>query len=317
VALSPRTAGGLLKCRPIRSGSRVALVAPASPFKRDDFDAGVVELRRIGLEPVFEDRVFERLGFVAGTAASRAAELMRAWQRPDIDAIVAVRGGYGSVQVLPLLDATTIRASRTAFVGYSDVTSVHVTLGCQVGLTSLHGPMIEGRLAMGMPGYDVRTFLGALAVEPLGELAPEGLDVVRPGEAVGPLFGGTLTQLLASLRTPFEFRPPPGHVLFVDEVGERPFRLHRMLTQCRLSGLLGLAAGVVFGQLPRCDEPGAGPTARDIIADIFADFPGPVMLGFPSGHTTTPLMTLPLGVSARMIAGAAPRLIIEESAASE
>ena len=153
--------------------------------------------------------------------------------------------------------------------------------------------------------------------EPLGELAPEGLEAVRPGEARGPLFGGTLTQLLASLGTPYEFRPPAGHVLFIDEVGERPYRLHRMLTQCRLAGLLSLAAAVVFGQLPKCDEPGGRPTARDVVKEIFKDFSGPVILGFPSGHTSAPFVTLPLGVGTRVIADAHPRLVVEEAAASE
>jgi muramoyltetrapeptide carboxypeptidase len=316
--MTPRTAGGLLKCRPVRDGSLVALVAPASPFQRKEVDAGAAELRRLGLQAVFDERVFERQGFVAGPAASRASELMRAWQRQDIDAIVAIRGGYGSVQVLPLIDHAIIRASRAAFVGYSDVTSVHIVLGCHVGLTSIHGPMVEGRLSKGPQAYDINSFLGSLRPAPLGELAPAGLSALRPGEARGALFGGTLTQLLASFKTPFEFRPPAGHVLFVDEVGERPYRLHRMLTQYRLSGLLSGASGVVFGQMPGCDEPVAGgPTARDVVAEIFADFPGPVLFGFPSGHALTPLVSLPLGVEVRVVAGARPCLVIEESAASE
>jgi muramoyltetrapeptide carboxypeptidase len=316
--MSLRTVGGLLKCRPVRRGSRVALVAPASPFQTEELDAGVAELRRIGFEPVFEQRIFEREGFVAGPASSRAGELARAWRRLDLDAIIAVRGGDGSVQVLPMLDQAAIRASRTTFVGYSDVTSVHVVLGCHVGMTSVHGPTIEGRLAKGPSAYDLPSFLGSLSTQPLGELAPAGLDVIRPGEARGPLFGGTLTQLLASIGTPYEFRPPAGHVLFLDEVAERPYRLHRMLMQYRLTGLLARAAAVVFGQLPHCDEPVAGgPTARDVIKDLLADFPGPVMLGFPSGHTTTPLVSLPLGVETTVIADARARLVIEEAAASE
>ena len=119
----------------------------------------------------------------------------------------------------------------------------------------------------------------------MGELAPTGLDAIRPGEAAGPLFGGTLTQLLASLGTPFAFAPPQGYVLFLDEVGERPYRLDRMVTQLRQTGLLARASAVVIGELPRCDEPSGDPTARAVMADLFGDFPGPVLIGFPSGHT--------------------------------
>ena len=128
------------------------------------------------------------------------------------------------------------------------------------------------------------------------------------------LLGGTLTQLVASLGTPFAFAPPQGYVLFLDEVSERPYRLDRMVTQLTQAGLLARASAVVIGELPRCDEPSGDPTARAAMADLFADFPGPVLIGFPSGHTAGAAMTLPLGVTARVVAGARPRLIIEESA---
>ena len=129
------------------------------------------------------------------------------------------------------------------------------------------------------------------------------------------LVGGTLTQLLASFRTPFEFDPPAGHVLFIDEVAERPYRLDRMLTQLRLSGWLARASALVFGELPRCDEPAdGGVTARGVVARVLADFPGPVLFGLPSGHTTGACLTLPFGVRARVVAGSRPAVIIEEAA---
>ena len=148
----------------------------------------------------------------------------------------------------------------------------------------------------------------------MGEIAPPGLESIRQGEAAGPLLGGTLTQLLASLGTPFAFAPPAGYVLFLDEVGERPYRLDRMVTQLRQAGVLANASAVVIGELPRCDEPSGDPTARAVMAELFAEFPGPVVIGFPSGHTVTPAMTLPFGVRARVVADARPRLVIEEAA---
>jgi muramoyltetrapeptide carboxypeptidase len=148
----------------------------------------------------------------------------------------------------------------------------------------------------------------------MGELGSPGLETIRSGDAVGTLLGGTLTQVLASLGTPYAFAPPPGYVLFIDEVAERPYRLDRMVTQLRQSGLLARAGAVVIGELPRCDEPSGDPTARAVMADLFADFPGPVIIGFPSGHTTGAAMTLPFGVAARIAAGPRPRVIIEEAA---
>src|SRR6185295_12986984 len=210
--------------------------------------------------------------------------------------------------------AEAVRACKP-FIGYSDLTSLltFLTLGC--GLIAFHGPMLARRLGRGADGYDADSFLSALCRrEPMGELAPPGLESIRPGEAGGPLLGGTLTQLLASLGTPFAFAPPNEYVLFLDEVGERPYRLDRMVTQLRQAGLLARATAIVVGELPKCDEPSGDPTARAVIADLFADFPGPVVIGFPSGHTVSPAMTLPFGVACRVIAGARPRLAIDEPA---
>jgi muramoyltetrapeptide carboxypeptidase len=210
-----------------------------------------------------------------------------------------------------------IREARKVFVGYSDVTSVLSFHTGACGLVSFHGPMLVGRLGRRDAGYDRDSLLRATGrPEPLGELAPAGLETLRPGEATGVLVGGTLTQLLASLGTPFAFDPPPGCVLLLEDVGERPYRLDRMLTQARQAGWLSRARAVVFGEMVQCDEPNGELTARDVLADVLSDFPGPVLYGFPTGHTAGPAVTLPLGVSCRVVATPMPRLVIEEAAVS-
>jgi muramoyltetrapeptide carboxypeptidase len=310
-----RTRAGLRKVRPVGPGSRVRILAPASPFDRAEFDAGVRELVRLGFAPVYDERVFEKHTYVAGTAASRAAQLREAWLDPTIDAIIGVRGGYGSVQCLPLLQVDDLAGAPAAFIGYSDLTTLHSWLGCQVGVTSVHGPMLDHKLSIGPDAYDEASFLRSLSSEPVGELQPEGVETLMSGEAEGPLFGGTLGQLLGSLGTPWPFAPPAGYVLFLDEVGERPYRLDRMLVQARQAGLFARASAVIVGQLPKCDEAGGTITGRSVVADALADFRGPVVFGFPSGHTTTSLVTLPLGVYTRVIADHAPMVVIEESGA--
>jgi muramoyltetrapeptide carboxypeptidase len=303
------------KPRALAPGDRLAVVAPASPFNREEFDRGVDEIRRLGFEPVYDDTVFARQRYVAGSPALRAAAIHAAWRDASIAGVIGVRGGYGSAQVLPLLDpAEAVRACKP-FIGYSDLTAMltFLTLGCE--LVSFHGPMLAGRLGRGADGYDARSFLDALCRrEPMGELSPAGLETIHSGEASGILLGGTLTQLLASLGTPYAFAPAGGYVLFLDEVAERPYRLDRMVTQLRQTGLLGRAAAVVIGELPRCDEPSGDPTARAVMAELLADFSGPVVIGFPSGHTVAPAMTLPFGVRARVVANRRPFLVIEESA---
>ena len=303
------------KPRALKPGDRLAVVSPASPFNRDEFDLGIEEIRRLGFEPVFDDTVFARQRYVSGPPELRAAAIRTAWRDPSIAGLIGVRGGFGSAQVLPLLDRDEARRARKPFIGYSDLTAVltFLTLGCD--LIAFHGPMLDRRLSRGAGGYDVDSFTRALCRrEPMGELVAPALESIRDGEAAGILLGGTLTQLLASFGTPFAFAPPQGYVLFLDEVGERPYRLDRMVTQLRQSGLLARASAVLIGELPNCDEPGGTPTARAVMADLFADFPGPVVIGFPSGHTVGPAMTLPLGVTCRLVANRWPRVIVEESA---
>ncbi len=305
----------MIKPRALRPGDRIAIVAPASPFARHEFDAGVAELQRLGFEPIFDDTVFDRRGYVAGEPETRAAAVRAAWADDRVAGIISARGGYGSVQVLPLLPPNEARRARKAFIGYSDLTSLLVFFTGICGVVAFHGPGVAGRLGGSAGGYDRDTFLRVLtSTDPLGELTPPGLETTKEGEASGLLLGGTLTQLVASLGTPYAFDPPPGYVLFLEEVNERPYRIDRMLVQLRLAGVLARACAVVFGELPGCDEPGGEATARAVVADVLRDFPGPVLMGFPSGHTRGPALTLPFGVRTRVAGTRHPALVIEEAA---
>lgn len=303
------------KPRALRSGDRIAVVAPASAFARVEFDAGVAELRALGFEPIYEESVFERRAYAAGSATTRAAAFARAWRDPSVAALIAVRGGYGSVHLLPLLGESLLLGEPKAFIGYSDNTSLLSWLTLIGGIVSFHGPMLEGRLARGDAGYDRTTFMRCLCrPEPADEISHPQVEVLHSGEAAGILIGGTLTQLCASLGTPYAFDPPAGCVLFLDEVAERPYRLDRMLTQLYLSGILSRASALVFGELPRCDEPGGTPTAREVVEELTRGFRGPILYGLPSGHTAGPTLTLPFGVRARVLTTPRPSLIIEEAA---
>jgi muramoyltetrapeptide carboxypeptidase len=305
----------MVKPGALRPGDRLAVVAPASPFSREEFDRGIDELRRLEFTPVYDESVFAKARYVCGPAEVRAAAIRGAWQDPTIAGLIAVRGGYGSMQVLPFLDCDEARHARKPFIGYSDLTAVLTFLTVNCGIVAFHGPMLDGCLARGAAKYDRTSFVNAVCRrEPMGEVTAPGLEMINAGVVSGPLFGGTMTQLVASLGTPFAFAPPPGYVLFLEEVNERPYRLDRMVTQLRQAGLLKNAAAVVIGELPGCDEPSGDPKARAVMTDLFREFPGPVLIGFPSGHTTGPSLTLPLGVRCRVVASARPCLVIEEAA---
>ena len=304
----------MIKPPALNAGDRIAIVSPASSFNRAEFDLGVAELRRLGYQPVYDDSVFETAMFTSGTPAVRAAAFKRAWEDPEVAALLAVRGGYGSVHLLPELAAWYPQRHPKLFIGYSDNTSLLSWLNCQCGITALFGPMIEGRLARGAEGYDEPSFLNLARGKGAGlELRPGGLSVIKKGETAGPLFGGTLTQLAASMGTPYAFDPPGDYILFVEEVRERPYRLDRMLMQLRLGGILARAKALVFGEMFACDEASGSPTARDVAVSFAGDVPGPVIFGFPAGHTAGPCWTLPLGVRVRVRTSPHPSLLVEES----
>ena len=188
------------KPRPLRPGDRIAIVAPASNCSRDEFDRGVGELHRLGFEPVFEPSVFERRTFTAGCARTRAAAFLKAWSDPSVAALIALRGGYGSVELLPLIEQMSLHPPKL-FIGYSDNTSLLTWLTVHRGIPALHGPMIDGRLARGPDAYDERSFRELLAGGRGLSLEPDAVRVIKEGEDAGVLMGGTITQLTASLGT--------------------------------------------------------------------------------------------------------------------
>lgn len=305
----------MLRPRALRPGDRVALVSPASPFDRREFDQGAAELARLGFEPVWDDRVFAREPMVSGPPALRAGAFLDALRDPSIRAIVAVRGGYGSVELLPFLDARELAEARKIICGYSDITSLLIYAVCHAGLIAFHGPMLDRRLSRGDAGYDRTSFLAALSEPaPMGRLAPPGLSVLRGGAAAGTLVGGTLTQVAAGLGTPYGLALDGPSILFLEDVGERPYKLRRMLTQLKFAGALARVSGIVLGDMTGCDEPGGQPPACDAIAAALEDFTGPIISGFPSGHGAAPLWTLPFGVRASIATADGPSLTIEEAA---
>lgn len=192
------------KPRALRPGDRIAVVAPASAFARHEFEAGIAELRALGFDPTYEESVFERRAYLAGPADVRASAWLRAWTDPSTAALIAVRGGFGSVQLLPALAELDFDSlPPKAFIAYSDNTSILSWLTTRKGIVTIHGPMLEGRLAHGDAGYNRDTFLRCVCrPEPMGEISHPQTETLRPGECAGMLVGGTLTQLVGSLVRP-------------------------------------------------------------------------------------------------------------------
>jgi muramoyltetrapeptide carboxypeptidase len=235
-----------LKPGSLRPGDTVGIVAPASYFVREDFDAGCETLRRLGYQLVFGDSIFDRDLYFAGSAERRARELEAMFARQDVKAILCARGGYGANYLLPLLDLKTITANPKAFVGYSDITSLMTYLHDAAGLVTFHGPMIAKDFAR-QDGVEPGSWGAALgAADPnLNFAANSVMQVLTPGSAEGILYGGCLSMLAASLGTPYEIHTA-NTMLFIEDVATKPYQIDRMLMQLKLAGKLERVKGTIF-----------------------------------------------------------------------
>lgn len=305
---------------PLRAGDVVRVIAPGSGFDAAHFEAGVRVLRdRLGLKPRFRDDITAREGYLAGDDRRRLAEWNEAVDDVEARAIFCARGGYGAMRLLPGLDPAPLLARPKLLVGFSDVTAFHARLNA-AGLATLHGPVVT---QLGRAPADAVAHLEAL----LSGAVPSRLDgpgrgltgtaTIRPGVASGPLLGGSLTLLAHLCGTPWQ-PSLRGAILFFEDVGERPYKLDRYLTQLRLSGALDGVAGVAVGQLTGCDEEGGAGEAAETVRRLVAALGVPAIEGLPAGHEDRNL-ALPLGPRATLTAPAPgeagpPRLQFDEGA---
>jgi muramoyltetrapeptide carboxypeptidase len=276
--------------------------------------AGIAELEALGYRVLASADLGRRTRFTAGSVERRVAEIHELFANPDVRAIVCARGGAGALSLLPHLDAARIAASPKPFVGYSDVTALHLFLG-QLGLVTIHGPMAGRSLVPGR--YHRESLLGALAGggAPFAS-EPDDLEPLRKGDGVGILRGGCLSLLAAAAGTPWALRPDrQGTILFIEDVRERPFRIDRMLTQLRLAGAFENVQGIVFGEMKGCGTAaGEDYTLQDVLLESLAGLDVPIAIGLSSGHTNGPNVSLPLGVRARLACAGESRLEVLESA---
>lgn len=290
----------------LRSGDRVGIVAPASSFNRERFDAGCEALRKMGYKPVFDDSIFDRDLYLAGSAERRVRELEQMFMRDDLKAVICVRGGYGSNYLLPMLDIKKIAAHPKIFVGYSDLTTMMNWFGDAAGLVTFHGPMVAADFNR-PDGVHLESWHAA--VERKGEWRldfPAGSPVkaLTNGAAEGKLCGGCLSILVASLGTPWEIQTD-GTILFIEDVSTKPYQIDRMLMHLKLAGKFAGVRGIIFGEMLDCaPPPGQDYTLQEIVMRIIGDLQIPVAYGLPSGHVSGQNITLPIGVKVRLNAGA-------------
>ncbi|MFE4826612.1 LD-carboxypeptidase [Streptomyces sp. NPDC056672] len=282
----------------LRPGARVAVVAPSGPVPPDRLEAGLDILRGWDLDPVVAPHVLDihpRLGYLAGTDEDRARDLQEAWCDPSVSAVLCARGGYGVQRMADLLDWTAMRAAGPkVFVGYSDITALHEAFARRMGLATLHGPMVA--TVAFLKDAITQESLRATLFDP-ESVRTLGRDTARalvPGRARGVTLGGCVSLLAADLGTPYGRPSAAGGLLLIEDVGEEPYRLDRILTQLVRSGWLDGVAGVALGSWTEC---GPYDAVRTLFLDRLGGLGVPVVeeLGFGHGESA---LTMPLGVPA-------------------
>jgi muramoyltetrapeptide carboxypeptidase len=289
----------------LRKGDTVGIVAPASYFPREDFESGCDALRQMGYNPVYNDSIFDRDLYFAGSVERRAHEVEEMFMRPDVKAILCARGGYGANYLLPSLDIKKIAAHPKILVGYSDLTSLLTYLSDAAGIVTFHGPMVAKDFAKS-DGVDAASWQAALAGAsrwPLDFGAESAVQSLVRGSAEGVLYGGCLSMLVASLGTPYEVRTQ-GAILFIEDVAAKPFQIDRMLMHLKLARKLDGVRGIIFGEMLGCTQsPTQGYTLEEVVLRVVGNLGVPVAYGVRSGHVSKGNITLPIGVSAVLNVG--------------
>ncbi len=293
----------------LRLGATIMFVAPAGEVRRDDVARARKRLEAMGYVVRYQENIVRQRGYLAGTDAERAEELMAAFGDPSVDAVFCFTGGYGTTRMLDLLDYDIVAANPKILIGFSDITGLHLAFSAKVNMVTFHGPNVD--TGFGKP-ENLNTFSqkyfwqNIIATDGVNGstggftyATPKGqpLESLRDGTAQGRLTGGNLSLIAALMGTPYEIQTD-GRVLFLEDVHEAPYRVDRMLSQLRLGGKLDRVAAVILGQFTEAsDRPGkATLTMAEVFTDYFGKAPYPVLGNFPAGHHPYNA-TLPMGAT--------------------
>jgi muramoyltetrapeptide carboxypeptidase len=303
------------KPKALERGARVAVFAPASPASEQRIAAGVAELRRLGFaaEPPV---ILPSEGYFAAGTEERRAEFLRRLRDTNVDALIGLRGGYGSNYLLDASLASAIGEPK-ALIGFSDLSSLQIFLWQSCRWVTFYGPMATAGFDAGADvpgGYDEKSLRSAISEVNAGWTISLRGEALSRGETEGRLLGGAMTIVEATFGTPWEL-DTRGAILLLEDRAMKPYQVDRVLMHFKQAGKLDGVKGIVLGDFPECEPPIAGsPTVRDVCARILGPLGVPVLFGAPVGHTRRPMLTIPLGVNARLHADGDGTLEILEAA---
>ena len=305
--------GSHIKPPALCRGDLIGIAAPASNIQHEMLEAGCRELERLGYRTLYRPDILKTHRYFSGTDERRAAELLEMVRNPEVKAIFCARGGYGSGRLIPYLDPELFLAYPKIICGSSDITMLLSFLN-RHGLVGFYGPMVATSIRMGDSGYDRTVLVRMLEGDPAVVFPLDDTTVLRNGEAEGRLAGGCLSLVVATLGTPYEI-DTAGSILVLEDLGEKPYQIDRMLTQLKQAGKLDAICGMVFGEMLNCiNRPDQGYTLEEVVLDVLDGTNFPILYGFPTGHTAGPNVVVPFGVRARLSLGLKPTFQTLESA---
>lgn len=307
----------LLKPRRIAPGATIGIVSPSSPIDPEKLEKGLQPFYQRGYRIAMADHALDKRAYLAGTDKDRAADLMKMFADPKIDAIVCSRGGYGAARLVPYLDARLVRDSRKLLAGYSDITVLLLWMLKQAGLMGFYAPM-PLTMSRHIPDHAYQVMWRAFeGDQPLGYLPTwdPPFKTLQPGVAEGRITGGCLCLVAASVGTSYEIDSKDS-IVVIEDVDEPPYRLDAFVNQLKLAGKWDDCNGVAISEdtnwESKVSEGDDTLTPDEVWQDYFADLGKPVITGFPFGHIADPL-TLPFGALARLDAATGKLEVLEEA----
>ena len=292
----------MIKPKRLKLGDTIGVVAPASPTTEEKLERVYRKLMQMGFNVVMGRSCFSKRGYLAGEDKTRAEDINKMFKNTEVDGIICLRGGYGSLRILDLLDYELIRTNPKVFVGYSDITALHITINQISELVTFHGPM-AANLIEDTCNFTLESLYNFILNEdfkPSIENLSRELVAINGGIAEGQIIGGNLSLIASTIGTPYEINTK-GKILFIEEIGEEPYRIDRMLTQLRLSHKLQDAVGIILGDFNNCvpENPHMSFTLEEVIDIYIRPLNKPTLMNLQAGHCK-PTITIPFGVKARL-----------------
>lgn len=305
----------MIKPRMLRFGDTIGIISPSSPTSEENINKAYDIITKMGFKVKMGKSPYERYGYLSGNDSIRADDINNMFMDNEVDGIICMRGGYGTPRILDLLDYDAIKNNPKVFVGYSDITALHIAFTQIANLVTYHGPMISSDMIENFSEFSKDSLFKAIMhTEAMGLISnPPGEEIItiNGGVAEGAIIGGNLSLIADTIGTAYEI-DVKGKILFIEEVGEEPYAIDRMLNQLRLSGKLNEAEGIILGDFKDCDpkKHNESLSLEQVIQDHIKPVGKPTIANLKAGHCN-PMVTLPFGLKARLDADKKELTILE------